>query len=300
MNNVNKNIHKLINVYQEKYKNGKCSGLGDFIRGSYFLMQFCGKFNIEYEVSFYNHLIGKYLKNVDTTKYTGISDINIMRDNRDNNFIECIDTTTKEISYKTHSENYIIGSVLNYMHNIPNQIKYINNICFPLYSELEASHKAYMKHILEPNDMIKQYVQSSLNIMDVSRGEYTVIHIRCGDNVLINKASDTALFEKSYGKLKELPDISSEKYLIISDSNELKVLLKGRFPQFKIHTENIVVHIGEGTKNTEESIKSLLLDFYFMSYSKNIISYSTYTHGSGLSLWCAKTFDIPYKCYYLL
>ena len=300
MYHFNEPIHKLINVYQEKYKNGKCSGLGDFIRGSYFLMQFCHKFNIEYEVSFYNHLIGKYLKNVYTTKYTGISDISIMRDNHDNNFIECIDTTTKEISYKTHSENYIIGSVLNYMHIIPNKIKHINNICFPLYSELEASHKAYMKHILEPNDMIKQYVQSSLNIMDVSRGEYTVIHIRCGDNVLINKASDTALFEKIYGKLKELPDISSEKYLVISDSNELKVLLKGRFPQFKIHTENIVVHIGEGTKNTEESIKSLLLDFYFMSYSKNIISYSTYTHGSGLSLWCAKTFDIPYKCYYLL
>ena len=65
MNDINTHIHKLINVYQENYKNGKCSGVGDFIRGSYFLMQFCDKFNIEYEISFYNHLLGNYLKNVD-------------------------------------------------------------------------------------------------------------------------------------------------------------------------------------------------------------------------------------------
>ena len=300
MNNVNTRIHKLINVYQEKYENGKCSGLGDFIRGSYFLMQFCDKFHIVYEISFYNHLLGKYLKNVDKNKYTGISDIGIIRDNRNNNFIEDINIATREISYKTQPEKYIIQSVLNYTNIIPNKIKHINNICFPLYSELNASHKAYMKHILKPNDMINQYVQSSLDNMDVSRGEYTVVHIRCGDNVLINKMHDSALFERVYCKLKELPDILSEKYIIISDSNELKVILKERFPMFKIHTENIVVHIGEGTKNTEESIKSLLLDFNLMSYSKNIISFSTYTHGSGLSLWCAKTFDIPYKCYYLL
>ena len=31
------------NVYQEKYNNINGSGLGDFIRGSYFLMEFCDK-----------------------------------------------------------------------------------------------------------------------------------------------------------------------------------------------------------------------------------------------------------------
>ena len=300
MNDINTHIHKLINVYQEKYKNGKCSGLGDFIRGSYFLMQFCDKFHIEYEISFYNHLLGNYLKNVDKNKYTGISDVSIIRDNHNNNFIGHINIATREILYKTQSENHIIQSVLNYTNIIPNKIKHINNICFPLYSELDASHKAYMKNILEPNDMINQYILSSLDNMDVNKGDYTVIHIRCGDNVLINKMQDNSLFERVYCRLNELPDSLSEKYIIISDSNELKILLKERFPLFKINTENTVVHIGEGTKNTEESIKSLLLDFYLMTYSKNIISFSTYTHGSGLSLWCAKTFDIPYKCYYLL
>ena len=37
----------------------------DFIRGSYFLIQFCDKCHIEYEISFYHHLLGKYFKNVD-------------------------------------------------------------------------------------------------------------------------------------------------------------------------------------------------------------------------------------------
>ena len=45
-----------------------------------------------------------------------------------------------------------------------------------------------MKNILEPNDMINPYILSSLDNMDVNKGvDYTVIHIRCGDNVLINK-----------------------------------------------------------------------------------------------------------------
>ena len=37
---------------------------------------------------------------------------------------------------------------------------------------------------------------------------------------------DNALFERVYCKLNELPDSLSEKYLINSDSNELKILLK--------------------------------------------------------------------------
>jgi hypothetical protein len=55
-------ISKIINIYQEKYKNSNCSGIGDFIRGSYFVIQFSKKFNINYEIII-NHPISNYLKN---------------------------------------------------------------------------------------------------------------------------------------------------------------------------------------------------------------------------------------------
>ena len=44
----NKNIRVINNVYQDNYKdNIKPTGFGDFIRGCYFLIQFCCKFNFK-------------------------------------------------------------------------------------------------------------------------------------------------------------------------------------------------------------------------------------------------------------
>ena len=55
------NIVSIINVYQPEYKDfTKATGFGDFIRGSYFLMQFCEQYNIEYDICI-NHPISKWL-----------------------------------------------------------------------------------------------------------------------------------------------------------------------------------------------------------------------------------------------
>ena len=50
------------NIYQEKYINTSATGLGDFIRGSYFLMQFCDDNNISYNINLLNHPISQFLE----------------------------------------------------------------------------------------------------------------------------------------------------------------------------------------------------------------------------------------------
>ena len=81
--------------------------------------------------------------------------------------------------------------------------------------------------------------------------------------------------------------------MIIADNNEVKILLKKELPEMKIIL-NEITHLGEGVMLEEEKVKHTLIDFYLLSFSNNIISFSCNEHGSGFSYWCAVTFDIPY------
>ena len=50
------------NVYQERYNyQVNASGLGDFIRGSNFLMEFCDNNNIPYNINLLNHPVSQFL-----------------------------------------------------------------------------------------------------------------------------------------------------------------------------------------------------------------------------------------------
>jgi hypothetical protein len=85
----------------------------------------------------------------------------------------------------------------------------------------------------------------------------------------------------------------NEKYLLIADNNEIKILLHRYFPDIKILL-NKITHLGEGVLLEEEKVKNTLIDFYILSFSKKIFSFSCYEHGSGCSYWCAKTYNIPH------
>ena len=67
-------IRVINNVYQPKYKFGIAStGLGDFIRGSYFILDFCFKYKFKPKIIF-NNCISKFLK----IKTNGLNKINYL------------------------------------------------------------------------------------------------------------------------------------------------------------------------------------------------------------------------------
>jgi hypothetical protein len=85
---------------------------------------------------------------------------------------------------------------------------------------------------------------------------------------------------------------------VISDNNEIKLLLNDEFPNIKFLVYNIT-HLGEGVRLENEKVKNTMIDFYLMSKSSAIYSLTSYPHGSGFSYWCAKIYGIPYKCKYI-
>ena len=300
-----KNVKIINNVYQESYTDEKNpTGFGDFIRGCYFLLQFCKKYNFKPNIII-NHplslFLEKYYKyyhinqNINKDIFSSIpmfvnsnwkdSDLDI------NGFITNVITSKKtlaEIISYLYSLKVSQGSIFMY------------NILFP-YDEVEEKDKIILRDILQPNLEMKTYVEETMNSLGLETKKYSVIHIRSGDMYL---SEETKIFDSYYFKkiCNEVFNIinnnSSMEYLLIADNNEIKYLLCEIFPNIKtIYKE--ITHLGEGKVLERNKIKNTMLDFYLMSNSNSINSFTGYVHGSGFSLWCATTYNLPYTCKYI-
>ena len=303
-----KGIQIINNVYQSKYNYGRanCTGLGDFIRGSYFLLEFCDEYNFEAKIVF-NSCIAKFFK-IKTRNLNLISNvlsgIDIFRNNNfgeyniQNGFI--IDPVRNK-NIMAEFMDYVVDSPLATYGNV-----FICCNAFPR-NDANEKNKEYMRVLLEPVDEIKILVKNTLEEINLVRKGYIVIHIRSGDSYLKNE--NTHFQDKYIYKLVNNIRMDVGKYimsckgkytdiLLIADNNIIKKNLTDYFPNFKIFMKPIT-HFGEGVVLEEEKVKNTLLDFYLLSFANYIMSYSCYEHGSGFSYWCAKTYNIPYFCKYI-
>jgi hypothetical protein len=298
-------IHKrgiriINNVYQSKYENGKenGTGLGDFIRGCYFILEFSKKYNFQPKIVF-NNCISKFLlikihnlERIDSL-LKGISGC------RNNNVRDYV--IENGIIHEPLKDNKnMMADFVDYVVKSPqysgNSFMFCNS--YPI-NEIPEKNKEYMRKMLEPTNEMKIIINETLNQLAISYRDYIVIHIRSGDSYLKEEKN---IFTNSYihnltNNIKN--DVNQDNnYLLIADSNDVKKIIQNFFPNFKTLIQPIT-HFGEGVVLEEEKVKNTLIDFYLLSHSKSIFSYSAYKHGSGFSYWCAKTFNIPYVCKYV-
>jgi hypothetical protein len=300
-------IKTIFNVYQTKYNNGKNNGtgFGDFIRGCYFLLEFCEIHNFSLKIIF-NNCISNFL----SIKLNGIGKIKHILSSvevfNNNNFKE-YNINNTYILYPQIDKVHIMSDFVDYI----TKLKVYNNnvftycISYPLNSVISDNSKRYMRKILEPTTEIKQEVTKYLTHIELKFKDYTAIHIRSGDDYL--KENNKIFYIKYIDKLKiEIQNIIYNdvknnivnSYLMVADNNEIKILLKNNFPEIKIILKEIT-HLGEGVVLEEEKVKQTLIDFYLLSFAKKIYSFSSNKHGSGFSYWCAETFNIPYTIKYI-
>jgi hypothetical protein len=305
---ISKNFIKIVNVYQLEYNNNvKPTGFGDFIRGCYFLIQFCEKYNIKYDVQI-NHPIHKYLKlysnNNKKEESKEVKEQEVKQESKEEQEVKedlqiiKFDKTNFHPDNPSDQNKYeIIDEFCSYLKEltIENKIAYVYVISFH-FEIIKEEQKDYIRRILEPSNDFKINIINEMKSMNLVFKNYIVIHIRAGDNMLfydetINNEYLKNIFIEIYKIYKP-----QYNYLLISDSVNLKKKIINLFPKFKVSFKEIT-HFGEGQELENEKIKNTLLDFYLMSYSGRIYSYSCYEHGTGFSRWCAETYNIPYKCY---
>lgn len=287
---IKNNITKITNVYQQMYNNfKKPSGFGDFIRGSYFVIQFCERYNIDCNIVI-NHPIKKYLK---------IYSNEIEKECEPNLLITSFDKPNFFPENPEKSKNKdIIDDFCSYLKEpgptLENRIANVYAISFP-FETVTYKQRAVMRKYLEPTYSFKFFILNSLKSVRLVLKKYTVIHIRSGDNFLIYKEDINLEYLKKIVLEIYKTYNTNYEYLLLSDSIKLKEKIIKIFPNIRV-TLNEITHSGEGVELTEETLRNTMLDFYLMAYSERIYSYSCYDHGTGFSRWCAETFNIPYTC----
>ena len=152
-----------------------------------------------------------------------------------------------------------------------------------------------MRQILKPSNSLALLVDKTLNDLGLVKKQFTIIHIRYGDNFLIKHNEH---IKKSH--LKQLQNTlnnlnSTQTYLLISDNTIIKNILSSRYPFIKTHF-NDITHTGEGLHLETQKLQNTMIDFNLFSHAANVLAFSTYTHGTGFSKWSAETYSVPYVC----
>ena len=289
---TNKNIRKIVCVYQLHFINEKSQGIGDFLRGCFFVLQLTKLLNLEFELDISNHPIAKYIENSGKNSLINYNNLEwIIGHNRPQHL-----WNNPNNHLDINFANLIIDKLNSYSYS--DTYAFFTN-AFPIFYTFLDSGREKIKNMLIPNTFMQEYIDTTLNEMNLTRNTYATIHIRSGDQYLTN--SETMNIEfinkiKIYINKLIVPD---RKYLIISDSNILKISLKS-YPNFYIINRKIEHLGGDNMKSAETNgVMNTLLDFYLMSYSNAIYALSVYNHVTGFSKYCAIINKIPFN-YFIL
>jgi len=282
-----RNIQTIHNVYQEKYEGGvNATGFGDFIRGCYYLLDFCDRNGKEFVVTI-NHTISNFLEATQPAIEDDVIPFFVYNNCQSHSIDHKGDIRTRTgddvderfIKYLAHSAKRRTNKC------------YVYNIVYPSH-DIGEPHKERIRQLLKPNQMMREAVANYLPGLV----HYNIVHIRSGDKYI---SGARPINNESYiDRLEEEINQVNHPILLIADNISVKKLLMERNPGLKPMFVEIT-HFGEGFKQEYEAVKNTLLDFYLMSNAQSIVSLTCYEHGSGFSQWCATTYNIPYKCKFI-
>lgn len=315
-------ISKIINVYQEEYVDGEyCTGLGDFIRGSLCLSQYAAFQNLDFDMHYTTHPISHFL---DPSPY-GSNNNPIIHPYR-------------VLCYKSnHKNNNNIQKIIQDFNQLINkhpkciQTNKHNTVsAFTLYTIAYPSQPITQLHInrvrdaLCPNAILQTRIAEYMTSVNIRAKKYNVIHVRSGDNYLLNKINTSMsvcieckrAFLQVFSTDELTNGIKSNEeneerlpFVLISDNVELKKQLKRGIPNL-ITRHHLITHMGEKRLNTNtlsetdmvqlyENVANTLIDFFIISKAHSVYAFSTMEHGTGFSEQCCRLYNVPYSSYTL-
>jgi len=294
---TNTKIKKIVNVYQLEFTNQKSPGFGDFLRGSFFLMQLAKILNLEFEMDISNHPISQFIINKGLNSKINYNNIEFKYGlNRPANY-DFSYTPPNNIYYDTEFINKLISE----LNKSKSECFPLFSNAFPMYYNFKDEGRNYLKSQLLPNEMMVKYIDETLKQLKLKKNTYAVLHLRTGDKYLSkNEVIDRQFINEINNHINRIV-VPGKKYLILSDNVVLKTYLTKRSNFYVLL--NKIEHLGgeismKGNENDgikdNDAVKNTMLEFYLMSYSNSILSMSTYDHISGFSKYCAEIFNIPF------
>jgi hypothetical protein len=288
----NSTLTKVVNVYQTQFIDFKASGLGDYLRGSFTMLQL--------------------LRTLE--KYTGVHvDFDMdMRNHPMSKYLVCDDSVERPANYAALGNFHVDSLLVNqdeddiaYQHIVREVVRYFNKVQQPtffafcckdnVFTEILDSEKALIRSKLQPSAELETYIADSLTRLGVS-GAYSVLHVRLDDAVCFPHAVGSSQATLNDQLMTDLvasvrSKVDADKtYVLISTNTAVKDALTGG----NIHSiPTAVCHIGQNQSPTDEQLRDTLLDFFLMSRASEILGFSTYKR-TGFSLECSTIYNVPY------
>lgn len=154
-----------------------------------------------------------------------------------------------------------------------------------------AQLQDFIKNCFTPKKHFQELIQNTLKALNLQN--FITIHIRMGDQ---NMFKDLIEFDNCFQQIIfSLP--KGENLFITSDNSYTKNFFSKQSSLFKT-INNKPIHLGDLLNAELLDVQHTLLDFFIMSYSRQIISYSIYG-GTGFSKVCSDIYGIPFSVHYL-
>lgn len=300
-NNISKesisvnNIPTIYIIYQYVYKNNvNVTGFGDFVRGCFYILQFSDKYKINFDFNIFNHPIKKYLEyfscKPDIDENISKEIIYFKHENHEYYHVN------KKIVYKYYDIDEKLFKFIKYTKQYNNnKFLYLTN--HPNEIMITENNKKRIRELIKPTQYLMEIVETTMLNLGLIKNNFIIIHLRMydesfyGNNCTIKNRHVNNIIEY----INAIRQNSKDTIFMITSDNIIKSLIINKIPYIKTIFHDIT-HIGENSKTNDNNLINTLKEFYIMSYSSYIYSFSVYQHGSGFSKWCAKTYNIPYIC----
>ena len=231
-------IKRLVNVYQKTdFINGKPPGFGDYLRGSICMYQVAKLLQLDFDLDMNNHPLSNFLierkKNpINNEQLYRFENLNYNGDTR---------TTNSESFFTNFVEH--LNSLSNNHPNLVDGTYYLFFNSFPIFTKYSMQVRDFISSKLMPNIMMEQNMALKFKALQIDPKTYDVIHIRCGDTFIydVHVTDTTHTAEKGTTICKNKAFIDNiiqtlekyinpnKKYVILSDNNEIKLIIKKRF-----------------------------------------------------------------------
>jgi hypothetical protein len=280
-------LQKIVNVYQVQFIDFKAPGFGDYLRGCFTMMQiidtlneYCNT-NVTFDMDLSNHPMSQVIMTEGRNPAVNYAALG-------NFHIDVLEVKKEESDI---AFQHILGQTVDYMNKLRIGTFYTFCCKFAIYNEFLPRHKELVKSKLVPTEAMASYIAGVKESIGIRDGEYSVIHVRCGDETSFPHSFARQIDGNFIDKMKKLiaDNTGSEKYILITNNDTLRSALN--IPSWN----PLICHTGQDSKQSFESIRDTMTDFFIMSAASSIVAFSPYHHGTGFSMECAKVYDIPYK-----
>jgi hypothetical protein len=243
-------------------------GLGDMLRGVIGVYKLSKKYNFDLIVDKSLHPLSMLLKS-DPHRYS-----TYIKNNQDSIGL-CMPYEVESLLYE------------NLINNPKNDCAcFYSNMPLESYDgEITDELRRFIDYVFRPIPSFEAYMNQM--IKELALDSYTILHYRMGDDEMVRKQCNYAVYENAY---QHLIQTYKSTDIVMSDSAEFKALIRKKNVQIRV-LDTKICHVG--LECSYEALRDTLFEFNLLRGAKFIRSYSRYSWVSGFVYAAHKIYNIP-------